>query len=871
MKSVKLHWLKGREKGGYVTFGVPWKQGEKTAEICYNFYNDKGKSIDFFEEKPIAYYPDGSTKWSSYTAKIDDTETVDLINDGGSSIYGGNEITENDDEITVDNGAFTAVFPKKGTTLMKTPYADASLKVIKELRSTENDTEITKAVPYYGEIGEVSVEDRGALKTTVKVTGTHKSASGDTFLRYIIRFTLFFNDKSVKITHTFLYDGDDKTDFIKGAGVEFSRKMSGALYNRRVKITGDYGVMHEAVQILNLWRPRLGPSIGIQPVHSRQLAGEMIDISELTDLRNGNPVTEEEIDNVTKWDCYRLQQISADSFEVKKRTKSDECTFIKANWGRRSKGLMYIADENGGISVCIRDFWQKYPTSVYAEGLSAGTAKLTAWIVPPDAPAQDMRHYDTVAHDQTYYEGFPEIGSSAYGIANTNEMTLYMYDAVPEDKGLMEQAERVQKPPVLIADPEYYHETRVMGEWSLPNRDTPLKKWLEDELDKAFDFYKNEIEQRHWYGLWDYGDIMHTYDAQRHCWKYDLGGYAWQNTELVPTLWLWYAFLRSGRGDIFNAAEAMSRHSADVDIYHFGEFKGLGSRHNVVHWGDSCKEPRIAMAGHHRALYYLLGGDARIGDALTDVKDADFATVNMDPLRYFYKKEEMKMPTHARSGPDWSTYCSNWYTEWERTGDTHYRDKIVTGINDLKKSPMRMISGSNYEYDPNTGHLGYIGESAAGGSHLAVCMGGPETWLELSELLGDEVFKDMLIQYGTFYFLPIEEKQRISNGLINGNGFVYPYMASVLCAYAARETKDEKLAYQVWQVLIHSLAGKDKKDNFDTATVENYFNAEKLSEMFWISTNFTAQWCLNTIIALELTKDMMKPDKNDYKFEEWVK
>ena len=82
---------------------------------------------------------------------------------------------------------------------------------------------------------------------------------------------------------------------------------------------------------------------------------------------------------------------------------------------------------------------------------------------------------------------------------------------------------------------------------------------------------------------------------------------------------------------------------------------------------------------------------------MDDVKDADYATLNMDPLRYFYKKEEMKLPTHARSGPDWSTYCSNWYTAWERDNDNHYRDKIVTGINDLKKSPMRMISGSNYE------------------------------------------------------------------------------------------------------------------------------------------------------------------------------
>ena len=36
-------------------------------------------------------------------------------------------------------------------------------------------------------------------------------------------------------------------------------------------------------------------------------------------------------------------------------------------------------------------------------------------------------------------------------------------------------------------------------------------------------------------------------------------------------------------------------------------------------------------------------------------------------------------------------------------------------------------------------------------------MGGPETWFELAELLDDEVFKDMLVQYGEFYFLPVEQ------------------------------------------------------------------------------------------------------------------
>jgi hypothetical protein len=869
-KKVKLHWLNGRTEGGYVTFGVPWKKGEIPSKSDMNFkISDNGTDI-YPQSKPIAYWPDGSIKWSSHTAKIS-ANPIEISIDSKPTSLSGNTVEENENEIIVNNGKFNAVFPKSGNILMKTPYADASLKVIKEARNVENGIETTKNIPFTGEIQSVETEDNGAYKTVIKVTGNHKAKNGDELLRFIVRFTLLYGENEVKIMHTFLFDGNESVDFIKGIGVELTRKMQGEQFNRRIKITGDYGVMHEALQILNLWRPRLGPSIGIQPVHSKQLNGENITFDGVVDLRNNNPVSKEDVANATIWDCYRLQQTSPDSFEVKKRTAHDECTFIKSNWGKRSKGLVYIADENSGLAVCIRDFWQKYPTSIYAEGLSSDNAKLTAWIQPPNAEAIDFRHYDTVAHDQTYYEGFPEIGASAYGIANTNEMTLFMFDEVPTDDALMALADSVQKPSVLVADPKYYHDVKVMGEWSLPDRSTPLKAWLEGELDKAFDFYKNEIEQRHWYGLFDYGDIMHTYDAQRHCWKYDLGGYAWQNTELVPTLWLWYAFLRSGREDIFTVAEAMSRHAADVDTYHFGDLKGLGSRHNVVHWGDSCKEPRVAMAGHHRALYFLMGGDLRMKDVFDDVKDADYATLNMDPLRYFYKKEESKMPTHARSGPDWSTYCSNWYTQWEINGDEKYKEKIITGINDLKKAPLRLISGSNYEYDPETGHLGYIGENASGGSHLAICMGGPQTWFEIADCIEDDEFKDMLIQYGEFYFLSPEEKHIASNKLISGHGFVYPYMASTMVSYAAKYDNKEDLAYKVWQVLIHSLAGKDKKDAFDKNYVENYFNTEKLEEMFWISTNFTAQWCLNTIFALELTKDYMKNNIDDYTFESWVK
>ena len=168
--------------------------------------------------------------------------------------------------------------------------------------------------------------------------------------------------------------------------------------------------------------------------------------------------------------------------------------------------------------------------------------------------------------------------STPYGIANTSEIIVQPYENTPGSDELAELGTLLASPGLFVCTPEYYHRVKAFGAWSMVDYSTEAKRFIEDQLERALSFYQEEIEQRKWYGFWDYGDVMHTYDAVRHTWKYDMGGFAWQNTELVPTYWLWYSFLRTGRSDIFRMAEAMSRHTMDVDVYHIGEYKGLGSR-----------------------------------------------------------------------------------------------------------------------------------------------------------------------------------------------------------------------------------------------------------------------------------------------------
>ncbi len=357
--------------------------------------------------------------------------------------------------------------------------------------------------------------------------------------------------------------------------------------------------------------------------------------------------------------------------------------------------------------------------------------------------------------------------------------------------------------------------------------------------------------------MFNYGDFMHTYDPLRHNWKYDTGGYAWDNTELVPTLWLWLYFMRTGREDVFTLAEKLSRHASEVDVYHFGKYKGLGSRHNVRHWGCPCKEARIAMAGHHRYMYYLTG-DRRLEDIFGELKDNETSFLNKDPLGDFFDKKEMVFPSHARSGPDWSSLVSNWMTEWERHNDSTYRDKINVGLDDIKAAPLKLSSGPDFEFDPKSCHLRYIGERTTGGTHLQVCMGAPSIWMETADLLNDEEFRKMIADHGRFYFLSHEEQLKESNGIIGNRQSTLPLLSCAMGAYGAKYLKDKELADKTWKILLETmLSPKNLKTGFDPVAIDDGSDYAGLPEIPWISTNFVAQFCLNAIMTADFIPEDM--------------
>jgi len=861
---MRLHRLSGRNAGGYTTFGGVWEKGE-VYEPNFLLKNEGGKQVPV-QSKIMAQWPDGSIKWSAHTADSEkmsgSVELLPIFSDTKVQLDMEHaiRIEKTSGWFLVDTGELTLKIPRGGSLpagelakelcFRQVLQAEAINPVLCLERQTEKikdgdgRTKSREVQEYKGEIYSVMIEEKGPYQAVFCFRGSH--VVGETAkMPFVIRMYLGSGNREIRFLHTFLYDGNETKDFLKGMGIRFAMPMRGKLYDRHIQYGTEGSIFHENAVILDSNRPNLPLD-----VLANQQAGRRCTYDAGSDVGQAAA-------NLPIWQNYAICQDSAYHYAIRKSTYQDCCQLV-CRQGRRSDGVMAVTGCEGGMLFGIRDFWKKYPSSLEVEALGRQVCQCTVWFYSPDAEAFDFRHYEKKSYPETCYEGFEEVGASAQGIGVTSECKIMCVRMVPEEAAIRQFAASLHKPAVYVGVPEYYYKKRAFGCWSLKQTETETERWLEEQLERAFDFYKEEIKSRDWYGLFDYGDVMHTYDAIRHCWKYDVGGYAWQNTELVPTYWLGLYFMRTGREDVFSVLEAMSRHCSEVDIYHFGQYQGLGSRHNVRHWGCSCKEPRIAMAGHYRFLYYLTG-DLRLADIFDEVRDSDLSMENL-----IHSKEQAPdgdVHICVRSGPDWSSFVSNWMTWYERTLSPVYRDKILQGIKDIYETPYGLASGPDFYYDKKEAHLIYKGEiEKTPNQHLQICMGAPQIWLETADMLEDDRLNQLLAELGSFYFLDKAEKERLTEGKISSRPFSWPMFATGVSAYGAMWNKDADLAILTWKILLGDLVYSHGFEGYAPITYAKDDSGRQYKEIPWITTNCTSQWCLNVIMCLDFIREYLPDD-----------
>jgi hypothetical protein len=858
--AVDLHWLEGGTPAVLpgTTWGMPWPRGRLPKDAAFAVRTAAGEPVPV-QSWPLATWPDGSLKWSGHAlaAATGGAERLQIAPGTPAAPSKTVTVSETPGAFTIDTGVITCHVARSGPGIIESITRDGReiardgrLVCLRQDRSDFAAQGILRQETFTGAITTAVVEQSGPVRAVVRLEGKHEGPGGRAWLPFIVRLYFHAGGDAVRVAHTFIFDGEQSQDFIQGLGVRFAVPLHDELHNRHVRFVGEgSGVWGESVHNLPGWAGRFGFAYA-------DLFPEQLDGKSVLPLAEFDAKSRAQFETVAVWNDFTLFQSSADHFDVRKRTKANS-SWVKSGHGRRSSGLVYLGGVSGGLALGRRHFWEMHPTQIDVTDAATDVAGLTLWLWSPDAPPMDLRHYSDHAQGlEINYEDWEEGHSTPLGVSRTNELILWALPATPPRTRLVELAAAMRSPPQIVCPPAHYHGAGVFGRWSLPNRSTPGRARLEDELLRVVAFYQKEVEQQQWYGFWHYGDIMHTYDAHRHTWRYDVGGYAWANSEMVPDMWLWYSFLRSGRADIFRMAEAMTRHTSEVDMYKLGPFAPLGSRHNVNHWGCGAKEARISMAGLKR-FYYYLTADERVGDLMRMTVNADFKTVDIDPLRKLGLPPN-PYPTHARSGPDWFAFASNWMTEWERTGDTKWRDKIVAGMDSLAAMPNGMLSGPNFAYDPASGKLFDIHDIEKANWLMMGVFGGSETAFELQQLIDHPAWDRAWLQCCELWNDTEEAREKVT-GRKFATG-IYPVWYSRFTAYAAFRRGDAALAARAWKEFLHGINRIDiRRMPIAPQRVESPAVLNPIDELPWLETNHASQWSLNLIENLELIGDHLPP------------
>ncbi|KAJ4361834.1 hypothetical protein N0V83_010775 [Neocucurbitaria cava] len=889
--SVKVKWLDGTPKYlSGVTFGLPWPRGQHLANATT--FTASGDAQ--LQSWATAYWPDGSLKWTGHALAASDAPAEEyIITASGPGIStrsrrqsNGVKVSDTDNDIVVNTGKITATFPKSGNTLVSSIETGNKVVgingrlILRSQTGTPDDDEDGKPVAldhftFESKVSNVTVSRDTIARTLVTVSGVH-TIDGDgshaDWFPFTVRFYLYANSEAIRIVHTIIYDGDSTKDFISGIGIRFDVPLAGEeFYNRHIRIAGvDGGLLHEAVQ--GITGLRRDPGIDVR---SGQYNGTLLPNASTWDQK----VTSR-LQWIPTWSDFRLTQLSPDGFNLKKRTKTGQ-SWVKIPGGTRSGGLAYLGGATvGGLALGLRDFWKKYPTSLDISNGATDTGSITLWLYSPQAGPMDLRPYHDGLGEDTYakqldaleitYEDYEAGYNTPYGIGRTNELFLYAFHSTPEADKLSLLTNYTNNPPVLFPEPEYVRDTKAIGGyWDVPSAvNSTAARTIESNMDFLIKFYESQVEERRWYGFWDHGDVIHTYDDDRHQWRYDIGGYAWDNSELSPDLFFWNFFLRTGRADAYRLAHDQVRHGGEVDSYHLGNFTGLGTRHGVQHWGDSAKQARIATPVYRKTFYYISGGDERTGDLVHEVLDVDKAFVLVDARRKVRDPSVVYTPDpkalYLNFGTDWAGLAQAYLIEWERRGPRweEARDKLLESVKTYPRLKNGFVTGEAL-YNSLTGAWSPppTDPSNSGNitvSHLSGVFGVLETIDQLIEHFGPDAqnatkpFYDAFLDY-CYYYGASKAEQKARYGADFGS-LSLKQGHSRYTAYVAYHRNNATLVPRVWTEFL----GDGSKDGlaptapWKTERISGSDVLIPVDEAIWVSTNAAALYGVAGIESLAL-------------------
>jgi hypothetical protein len=229
--------------------------------------------------------------------------------------------------------------------------------------------------------------------------------------------------------------------------------------------------------------------------------------------------------------------------------------------GKRFPGWLQWGSGAQNLTLAVRDFWQLYPKALEVRG-----DVLEVGLAPRVTAAQYAKFKGTVEEYRSVFYLMNGTYKLRLGTSFTTEIAL----AASATDGA-QFADYTNNPPILVASPEYYRDSKAFGDIGLGD-EFPLVKSYNEKTASAFQNYLAQREKQHEFGLMNYGDWW----GER--------AINWGNVEYDTPHAFILQFARTGDVNFYRAAAAAEIHNRDIDTVHHavnapGDHFSIGGGH----------------------------------------------------------------------------------------------------------------------------------------------------------------------------------------------------------------------------------------------------------------------------------------------------
>jgi hypothetical protein len=238
---------------------------------------------------------------------------------------------------------------------------------------------------------------------------------------------------------------------------------------------------------------------------------------------------------------------------------------------------------------------------------------------------------------------------------------------------------------------------------------------------------------------------------------------------------------------------------------------------------------------------------------MRDLNESDHLLKNVDISRKLPPSPEREkaegQDAVSSFGTTWGSFIAAWLTEWERTGDVRWRDRILNGMETIGGMKRGWFAGSA-PYDLKTGRFLGTGDYVTF-SNLNNLFGVVEMSSELLDLVDAPAYRKAWLYYCRYVNAPAAvQVAELGRGGLGTNS-----ERSRLTAYAAHHEKDRALALRAWGEFF---GGRGVPSSRRAKRIGGVEVLRPIDEDPGLSTNSASQWGLAAIENLALIGDTLE-------------